>query len=235
VILDYLSALSLRFNKHLLMKKFMTLSVIVLLALNASAQFQKENQVLGFGLNIGQSTNNSFSPVTTESNNGFGINVSLSLAKARSETRLNGFIVNVGYGKMVSKNSNPVFTDGFSESYNAGLGYFMRKYKPLGKNFFVFGEAQSAINYNRQIIRSIQHSDINQYQANIGIYPGLAYKWNDRFLLELRFADFANLSYSYTERKLSNTSEYNRSLSFGTSLGLGYLNNIGIGARWIIK
>ncbi len=217
------------------MKKFITLSVIVLLAFNASAQFQKGNKVLGFGLNIGQSSNNSISPATTQSNSGFGINGSLSLAKAKSETRLNGFIVNIGYGKGVSKNSNPVFTDGFSESYNAGLGYFMRKYKPLGKNFFVFGEAQGGVNYNRQIVRSSQHLDIDQYQANIGIYPGLAYKWNDRFLLELRFADFANLSYSYTERKYSNTSEYNRSLSFGTSLGLGYFSNIGIGARWIIK
>lgn len=217
------------------MKKIITLSVIVLLAFNASAQFQKGNKVLGFGLNIGQISNNSISPVNTQSNSGLGITGALSLAKAKSETRLNGFVVNIGYGKVVSKNDNPVFTDGFSESYNAGLGYFMRKYKPLGKNFFVFGEAQAAVNYNRQIIRSIQQSDVDQYQASIGIYPGLAYKWNDRFLLELRFADFANLSYSYTERKSGNTNEYSRSLSFGTSLGLGYLNNIGIGARWIIK
>lgn len=217
------------------MKKFITLSVIVLLAFNASAQFQKGNKVLGFGLNIGQSSNNSISPATTQSSSGFGINGSLSLAKAKSETRLNGFLVNIGYGKGVSKNSNPVFTDGFSESYNAGLGYFMRKYKPLGKNFFVFGEAQAAVNYNRHILRDIQTSDVDQYQASIGIYPGLAYKLSDHFLLELRFADLANLSYSYTERKLGNTNEYNRSLSFGTSLGLGYLHNIGIGARWIIK
>lgn len=217
------------------MKKFITLSVIVLLAFNASAQFKKGNKVLGFGLNIGQSSNNSISPVITQSSNGFGINGSLSFAKASSETRLNGFIVNIGYGKGVSKNSNPVFTDGFSESYNAGLGYFMRKYKPLGKNFFVFGEAQAAVNYNRQILRGSQKLDYDQYQANIGFYPGLAYKWNDRFLLELRFADFAALSYSYTERETDNSKEYSRGVSFGTSLGLGYLNNIGIGARWIIK
>ena len=154
------------------MKKFITLSVIVLLAFNASAQFQKGNKVLGFGLNIGQSSNNSISPGITQSSSGFGINGSFSLAKAKSETRLNGFVINIGYGKGVSKNNNPVFTDGLSESYNAGIGYFMRKYKPLGKNFFVFGEAQAAVNYNRQILRSMQHSDVDQYQANIGIYPG---------------------------------------------------------------
>lgn len=141
------------------MKKFITQSVIVLLAFNASAQFKKGNKVLGFGLNIRQSSNNSISPVITQSSNGFGINGSLSFAKASSETRLNGFIVNIGYGKGVSKNSNPVFTDGFSESYNAGLGYFMRKYKPLGKNFFVFGEAQAVVNYNRQILRGSQKLD----------------------------------------------------------------------------
>lgn len=217
------------------MKKVITLAFVAMLAISSNAQFKKGNKVLGFGLNIGQTSENSISPGTTQLYSGFGINGSLSLAKAKSENRLNGFVLNIGYGKMKSE-SNALFSiDHLSESYNAGLGYFMRKYKPLGKNFFVFGEAQAAINYYRQIIRGNEKIDTDQYQANIGIYPGLAYKWNDRFLLELRFADFANLSYNYTERKSSNVTEYSRSLSFGTSLGLGYLNNIGIGARWIIK
>lgn len=201
-----------------------------------SAQFQKGNTVFGFGLNTGQFSNNTISTNTSQQSNGFGLSGSLSFAKAKSVTRLNGFVLNAGYSKSISKNSNPLSNDQLTENYLAGVGYFIRKYKPLGKNFFVFGEAQGDINFDRHINRSgTFYTDANQYQAGIGLYPGLAYKWNNRFLFELRFADFARVGYSYSERKQQTTSDYSRSFSLGTSLGLGYLNNIGIGARWIIK
>jgi hypothetical protein len=223
-------------TKLIAMKRVITLSLIVFFALNASAQFTKGNKVLGFGFNTGQFSNNTISTNTSQETKGFGLNGSLSFAKAKSETRLNGFVFNAGYTKSISKNSNPFSNDQLTENYMAGVGYFIRKYKSLGKNFFVFGEAQGEVSFDRYISRSSTfYTNANQYQAGIGIYPGLAYKWNNRFLFELRFADFARVGYSYSERKQETTSDYSRSFSFGTSLGLGYLNNIGIGARWIIK
>jgi hypothetical protein len=218
------------------MKKMFTLAFASMIIVTANAQFQKGDKVLGFGLNIGQFSNNTISLTNTQTNKGFDLGGSFSLAKAKSETRLNGFVLNAGYGKSLFKGNNPFSIEQLTENYVAGVGYFMRKYKPLGKNFFVFGEAQGGANFNRQSIRSgAFYSDANRYQAIIGVYPGLAYKWNNRFLFELRFADFASVSYSYTEQKQQNSSQYSRSFSFGSSLGLGYLNNIGIGARWIIK
>nr|WP_294907621.1 hypothetical protein [uncultured Lacibacter sp.] len=218
------------------MKKLLVLSTIVLLAINANAQFQKGNRVLGFGLNLQSINNNSLYPASESTNKGFTLGGSVSLAKAKSETRLNGFTLYAGYGKSKVNNIGPVNSNQFSEDYSAGLGYFMRKYQSLGKNFFVFGEAQASFNYSRQLMRyGVSSSDNNNYGGTIGIYPGLAYKWNDRFLFELRFADFAALSYNYTEQRSGNSDVYNRAVSFGTSLGLGYLHNIGIGARWIIK
>jgi hypothetical protein len=218
------------------MKKIVTLIFSSLLIITASAQFQKGNKVLGFGLNIQNGIDNTLYPASETTNKGFSLGGTVSLARAKSESRINGFTVTAGYGKSKYKSTTPFASEQFSESFDAGVGYFMRKYKPLGKNFFVFGEAQASLNYNRQIRRAIQNNtDQNSYQGTIGIYPGVAYKWNDRFLLEIRFSDFAALSYNYSERKYSNEKTYSRNASFGTSLGLGYLNNIGIGIRWIIK
>lgn len=218
------------------MKKFITLSVIVLLALNASAQFQKGNKVLGFSFNLSQGGTNSHSLAGYQVSNGFGVGTTISLAKAKSENRLNGFLINLGYTKASSETNFPYLASQLTENYNAGAGYFMRRYKSLGRNFFVFGEATGMVNYSKEIFRSGSvASDANQYNASVGIYPGLAYKWNECFLLEIRFADFATVSYNYQELKGGNNRQYSRGLSLGTSLGLGYLNNIGIGARWIIK
>ncbi len=218
------------------MKKTFILAIASLLIINANAQFQKGNKVLGFGLSLENSNANTLYPASETINKGFMLGGSVSLAKAKSESRLNGFTLSTAYSKSKVGYNAPYASDQFSESYYAGLGYFMRKYKPLGKNFFVFGEAQASFNYNRQLMRSVQNKiDDDRYNVTIGVYPGLAYKWNDRFLLELRFADFAALSYNYSERKYNSEKMYSRTISFGTSLGLGYLNNIGIGARWIIK
>ena len=218
------------------MKKFITLSVIILLAFNASAQFQEGNKVLGFGLNIQNGIDNTLYPASETTSKGFSLGGTVSLGRAKSESRLNGFTITAGYGKLKYKSTTPFASDQFSESFVAGVGYFMRKYKPLAKNFFVFGEAQASVSYNRQIFRAQQNKlNEDRYNVTIGVYPGLAYKWNDRFLLELRFADFAALSYNYWEREVNIEKTYSRNASFGTSLGLGYLNNIGIGARWIIK
>jgi hypothetical protein len=52
----------------------------------------------------------------------------------------------------------------------------------------------------------------------------------------VRFADFVNAGYGWQKSKSANgNSSTQNGFNLGTSLGLGYLNNIGIGARWIIK
>lgn len=216
------------------MKKFITLSVIVLLAFNASAQFQKGNKVLGFGLNVQSSKGkNEGQNIQTSTNNNFQLSTELGFAT--KENRLKGFFVGAGYSKFKYEISNQPSLTSESETVNFSGGYFDRLYKNLGKNFFVFGEGRASFNYWQQNF-SLNNPDIKQYGVSVGLYPGLAYKWNQRFLFEIRFADFVNAGYTYQEQKSNNNEKSSQnSIGFGTSLGLGYLNNIGIGARWIIK
>ncbi|MBK8087326.1 MAG: hypothetical protein IPK31_04890 [Chitinophagaceae bacterium] len=100
----------------------------------------------------------------------------------------------------------------------------------------MFGEGRADLNYFQgNNNTNTANPDTQGYGVNLGLYPGLAYKWNSRFLFELRFADFVNIGYSHREVKgINNTKDVQRNFSLGTSLGLGYLNNIGIGARWIM-
>ena len=218
------------------MQKIFTLCLLVFLSLSANAQFKKGDKVLGAGLNFQSSTheNNFFTLPQTNKSTNFDLSVEIGMAK--KENRLIGFFISAGYG--VNKQEYPTqpASNSKNDNFNAGVGYFSKCYKPLGKSFFVFGEGRAGLNYfqgNNNINTS--NPDTHEYGVNLGLYPGLAYKWNSRFLFELRFADFVSVGYSRREVKgINDTKDVQRNFSLGSSLGLGYLNNIGIGARWIM-
>lgn len=222
------------------MQKIFTLALLLLIASTTEAQFKKGNKVLGFGLSFYNQTNSGsiYSPVNAYTAQGLSTSLSLSLAKATSETRLNGFFISSSYGKNKNDYLSSNVNDSYNESYSHHAGYFIRKYKPILNKFFVFGEGSGSVGYAQQNFYSNAISSNKQKSINVGValYPGLAYKWNDRFLFEVRFADFANINFQYGETSNnSGDKNINRSVNFGTSLGLGYFSNIGIGARWIIK
>lgn len=226
---------SLPLTKSIAMKKVFTLSMIVLLALNASAQFTKGNKVLGLGLNFQTSKQESDgqNPVIQKNQDFY---LSTELGFATRENRLSGFFVGAGYSNNKYELPNTPAANVSDEQFNVGGGYFTRAYRSLGKNFFIFGEGRAGLNYSQQKNFTSGNARTSQYAVNVGVYPGIAYKWNQRFLFEIRFADFVNVGYSYREQKSdTNPTSTRNSFGVGTSLGLGYLSNIGIGARWIMK
>lgn len=228
-------ALLLLHTKLIAMKRVITLSMIVFFALNASAQFSKGNKVLGLGLNFQTSKQETDGP-TPFNRNEQTVHFSTELGFATKENRLSGFFVGAGLSNNKYEVPSQPASNTSSESFNVSGGYFTRAYKMLGKNFFVFGEGRAALNYSQYKNSTLNNPEFKQYGVNVGVYPGLAYKWNQRFLFEIRFADFVNVGYSHTQlENINNQTSTQNSFGIGTSLGLGYLNNIGIGARWIIK
>lgn len=219
------------------MKKFFTIYVMLILTISATAQFQKGNKVLGFGINFQSNSNEINSAAVPQINKSTGFNVSVELGFAKKENRLNGFFLNSGYGVSKTEYPSQPTINYKNDNYNAGAGYFTRYYKPLGKNFFVFGEGRAGFNYSQQNNKTnSSHFNPKQFGVNAGLYPGLAYKWNQRFLLELRFADIVTVGYSQgTVIAANSKKDIQRNFSFGSNLGLGYLSNIGIGTKWILK
>ncbi|HTH30759.1 MAG TPA: hypothetical protein VL946_05375, partial [Lacibacter sp.] len=96
------------------MKKIVTLIFSSLPIITASAQFQKGNKVLGFGLNIQNGIDNTLYPASETTNKGFSLGGTVSLARAKSESRINGFTVTAGYGKSKYKSTTPFASEQFS-------------------------------------------------------------------------------------------------------------------------
>jgi hypothetical protein len=218
-------------------KKFLPIcSLLLFFSSSSFAQFQKGDKLLGFGLNFQSSTNEINSGFIPQTNKSTGYGLSVELGFALKENRLNGFFISGNYG--LSKNEFPSqpITNSKSDYFNVGAGYFTRRYKSIGKSFFVFGEGRVGFNYAGQNNPGINANKSKSYGVNAGIYPGIAYKLNNRFFLELKLADFVNVGYSQQETTTNpnNKKDIQRNFSLGSSLGLGYLRDFGIGARWII-
>jgi len=220
---------------YIMKKKYLFVLTGLFLTVSASAQFTKGDRLLGAGLNISHSnfeSNTGFTPFTTRSNN---VGLNLDLGFASRENRMSGFYIGGGYGKSKTEYPAQPTTNSSNENFNASAGFFTRRYRPLGKDFFLFAEGRAGIDFGKSQISNTNTGDQTFVSVKAGIYPGISYRAGKRFLLDLRFADFASIGYTRNTYKGSgNLKDVQTTFGFSSSLGLGYLSNIGIGARWII-
>jgi hypothetical protein len=217
------------------MKKMFALAFTSLLIFNVNAQFQKGNKLLGFGFNASSATVQQQNPNFTQINKENLFNLSIELGFTIKPNLVTGFYFNGGRGTLETEHKTPASMLFKSKLQNLGGGLFIRNYKKIKGDFFVFGEARAGVNYSETKNTVSNFIEYRRNNISAGIYPGIAYKWNSRFLLDLRFPDLLSLNYNEQKSFAGLTAIDQKNFNISTSLGLGYLNNIGIGARWIIK
>lgn len=223
-------------TKTYIMKKNLLLVMAgLVLSFSVAAQFAKGDRILGAGLSFSHSTNDytsGFTPYKSQSTNG---SISLDLGFASRENRMSGFYIGAGYGKSKIEYSSQPSLNNSSDNFNTGAGLFSRRYQSIGKNFFLFAEGRAGFNFSKVSLTNNNTGDQTGISVQAGLYPGLSYKAGKHFLLDLRFADFASIGYNRnTNKGAGNVKDVQTSFGFSSSLGLGYLQNIGIGARWIL-
>jgi len=220
---------------YIMKKNYLFVLTGLLLTVSASAQFTKGDRLLGAGLNLSHSKgeyNSGFTPYTTTSNNA---SLTLDLGFASRTNRASGFFISGGYGKSKTEYPAQPTTNSSNESFNTSAGFYTRRYRPLGKDFFLFAEGRAGVDFDKSQISNTNTGDQTFFSVRASISPGISYRAGKRFLLDLRFADFASIGYTRnTYKGSSNIKDIQTTFGFSSSLGLGYLQNIGIGARWII-
>lgn len=106
-----------------------------------------------------------------------------------------------------------------------GLAIFLRKYKSIGSSsFYVFAEGGVSYLYSsfkKENTTTLETQNTKVSTANLYIYPGVAYKLNNRLQLESGFINLLRLSYSHQKNilKSSTTTTFiTNTLGFGASL-----------------
>jgi hypothetical protein len=203
----------------------LTLSIILTFSTIASAQFSKGN-VLLLGTLSYSGSSSTYNGTTTSNNGGV---FSLSPGKAISENSVVGISLSYGF----SSNSSTAPGNNKSNSYS--IGVFYRKYKALGKDFYLFGAASAG--YNGSTSSSTddlgnKYASGNSNGGFIGFTPGIDYKISNKFLLEFSIPSIFYASYTSTKTTLQNQNPADlKSSQFGisTSLTSNPLSAIGVG------
>jgi len=140
---------------------------------------------------------------------GGGINFTHAKEESNSNIKSNGIALNPAFGLTVRQNTvigiqvlyghskNNFTTSPGYESQAYGFELFLRKYKPLGKGFYLFG--QTGLFYNNNDFTYLYPTYKNKQELRsfgADLYPGISYAITKKFHLEASLANLVTLKYS---------------------------------------
>ena len=220
------------------MKQTYALLLFICVYSVANAQIKKGDIVLGGNLGYSdQSSTNQTAPMTTIGSR--GLNINPSLGKAIKDNLVLGIdisYIHSSYSQSTADTSTDHQTD------NGGLlGVFVRRYKPIGAGFSLFGEAELSGNYthgnNVEPGGSQIFSHSNSYGFTLNLYPGIAYALNRKWQIEISLPSFLSMDYTHskeTQQYTGQTAQTSTNHSFGLSSSLTGNDEFAIGVRYII-
>lgn len=223
------------------MKQAYALLLCVFVYSIANAQVKKGDIVLGGNLGYSNQSQSALvsPPETTKSNS---LNINPSIGKAIRDNLVLG--IDIAYFHSTSS-QNPAATSSITQNENGFLaGVFLRRYKPIGAGFSLFGQAELSGNYSHstaempstaQFAETSDHS--NGFGFTLQLYPGIAYALNRRWQLETSLPNFFSINYNhYKETQQYNTqpAQSTSDHSFSISSSLTGSDEFTVGVRYFI-
>lgn len=196
--------------------KSILLPCAILLSILVNAQIRKGTVLLGGTISSNTyKVESSNSTITSKQSN---ILISPSIGVATKENVIWG--MNAYYGTDKNNNSQqPEYTT--YTSYGAGI--FTRRYVPLGKEFYVFGQAGLDYNHSEQnypYYASQVENHTNSWGISLNASPGIAYGISKRIQLELGLPNMLHIGYSKGENVYISPTTQSSSTTKGVSVGM---------------
>lgn len=158
--------------------------------------------------------------------------VTVSIGKALKQNTVYG--INLSYANQFQANNwnGSQFYDLKSVGYGAGI--FVRKYKPLGKDFYFFGEIQAGYFGIKNSSKTISgdNSPISKTSSvQLALTPGVSYQLLKKLQVEITIPNIAGLS--YTTNKNNGYSVKQHNFEFNSTLDSFTFSNLGVGFRFV--
>lgn len=200
----------------------------------SNAQINKGTIWLGGQLSF-ISQHNTYNTPSFPANSSNNIVISPSIGKAIKDNLIAGVDFNYAYSKSTYNPGNPGSPTNSQTTNNFGVGVYLRKYAPLGKNFYLFGQGRlggtsldSEVKY-----QSTVYSSNKGYSIDLGFYPGISYQVSKRVQFETGLNNLFDINLLHvvskqfdagaiTAESTSNTFLVSSSLSSLASLTLGF-------------
>ena len=208
-------------------KFLLSFAILLCAAITTNAQINEGRYLLGGSASF-NSTEQSTSLSKTES-----LFSNIQFGKVIKDNTVAGVVLSYNYSNSSSGKSN---------QYSVGV--FYRKYKPLTKNFYFFGEADAvyvhSISTNGLLLIGNNASKFSGNGGTVSFTPGISYSVCKKMQVELLMPNL--LSLSYYSLKMENTSSSSSSISTSkannfsanANLNSSLLNNFGIGFKFLL-
>ena len=219
-------------QKIICMKKILTLSVLSFLFSVSILHAQISKGSLFLGGNISGSTvkTESIQPNVTSKQNGLTISPVFGIAV--KENLVFGADVDYSFFK-----ADQVFGQYTQKQYSYGAGVFLRKYKPIGKGFYIFLQGRLGVHYDEN--KYSPGTNINgakRFTTTFSGYPGVSYAINRKLQLETGFNNLLSLNYYHEKGESQNGSGYSyKTNGFNIGTSLDNLSALYIGFRLLIS
>lgn len=218
------------------MKRQLLFAAVLVIGLNASAQFTKGEKVLSgnFSFSTSKTTNTTGTVSQTNSGNNFFLNTGIGWVK--SEKRISGF--RVGYNNSTTKGNGGLskYTNNF-----LSVGVFNQNIKPFSKSLFGFVETNLNGIYNwGKYTDASSSTNVNfkGYGASANASIGIGYRVTKHLIADATLSNLLSINYSQSEPDNSSTATTSsKSSNFSVSTGLSSLslNSVAIGFRWVFQ
>jgi hypothetical protein len=227
------------------MKKFYLFCTLALISYLSHAQISKGTILLGGNLELNTGTDKAVTAAGTQigsKTSTTGITVYPSVGWAVKDNLVLGIQPGIGY---YSSSNGAGNYDSKENDYS--LGFFLRKYKPLGNHFYFFGESMLSFAYQLPTDDNpgspVIHQDGKVIDLSLGFSPGAAYALSRKWLLEMEFPNVLNVWYSHSKTNMvyssappspptTSSTEITNQFNFSTSLTTNF--QLEVGLRYLI-
>ena len=220
-------------NKISSMQKRILLAVLaVTVAAGGNAQIKKGALLLGGQLSFNSQKNESTAPNAYSTTNN-AVFISPAFGRAIRENLIAGFDLLYSHGKYQASPNAKQLSDGY------GAGFFIRRYKELGKGFYLFGQARVGGMYNQQRYTDLAQPSANAssrgFTAQLGFYPGVSYAVSKKLQVEAGFSNLAALRYEHTRQTPAGNNPVYTSNAFSFSSSLSSFAGPSIGFQVLLN
>ena len=218
------------------MKKLLLSALAVSFTFLSQAQITKGTTFIGGGFGINRSNSRGGdSSVSYQNPYTSGYSIAPTVGWAIKDDLVFGVTLGYGHGKTDYKSSNsPV-----SNSHNYLGSLFLKKYKPLGRGFSLFGQGSLGINWSKT--SSSQAPQYSSSQTSWGpsltLLAGLAYRAGRHWQAEATLPGLAAINYShssYVQKAQNSPDQHSNSNSFVLSTAFSIFSQLTFSILYII-
>ena len=212
-------------------KILLTLVVFIVVTTVTNAQIKKGATLLGgqFGFNS-QKNQSDFQNMESKS---MGYNISPAFGKAIKDNLVIGGDITFSYVK------NDPYNTFTQRSYNYGAGFFVRQYKNLAKDFYMFIQSRLGASYassrTKDDIQPINEANSKGYTVEVSIYPGIAYSISKKIQLEGGLNNLGFIQYSHSKQTSGNPSFTSKGNNFSIGSSLSNYGGLTLGFRVLLN